>query len=478
MPSSLTCPAEAELLAVAAGEEPSEELRAHLSRCPTCPGRLEQLKAELAALRERAPEAPLSPATASEPAAVPATSDGQADQPGATATWQSSDSSQPRRPGLATDPGFVCEPDDIHQADLPAAIGKYLVIGRFPRTGQAEVFRVVHPGLGKDLVLKLALEPIGPDGRCEIIEEGKILGELKHPNLVQVFDLDFHEDRPCLVMEYIRGRTLEQLASEGRLKPRQAAVLLAKVAAAADYAHRRGIIHRDIKPKNILIDESGEPRLIDSGMARLRHAYCDEPGPLGGTFAFMPPEQAHIDSREEQEKVGPRSDVFALGAVLYYLLTGSAPFRGKNWRESMDRARRCDFDRKALDHPQVPGDLRRICLKALAADPADRYKSADEYQKALKRYVAKPRVQSALAGVFGLALLAGLLYALTKQTDTQPERLGPSSPGVGRPLESSIPAQPAPIKGRANLLVVKSSDGSRRRLRLQDPGAVPVRARD
>jgi len=462
MATNLMCPEEAELLALAAGEEPSAELRAHVSRCPECPGRLERLKAELAELRAGAPQAPLSPATVSGPVAVPATRHGQADLPDATATRQRSDSSETRSSGSATDPGFTCEPGDSHETDLPAAIGKYLVIGRFPRTGQADVFRVVHPGLGKDLVLKPALEPVRPDGRCEIIEEGKILAELKHSNLVQVFDLDFREDRPYLVMEYIRGRTLDQLASEGRLKPRQAAALLAKVAAAAEYAHRRGIIHRDIKPKNILVDESGEPRLIDFGMARLRHAYADEPGRLGGTFAFMPPEQAHIESPEEQEKVGPRSDVFALGAVLYFLLTGEAPFPGRSWHQSMDRARRCEFDREALDQPHVPRDLRRICLKAMAAAPADRYKSAEAVQRALNGYLAWPKALAAAGVVCGVALLGGGLYFFVPRPAT--------------PIPSQVIAQP--LKGRINLLVVNSKDGTRRRLRLQDPGAVPVRARD
>ena len=103
----------------------------------------------------------------------------------------------------------------VGEPPLPAAIGKYLVVGRFPRTGQAVVFRVVHPGLARDLVLKLALNAVEAGGRHEIIEEGKILAELKHPNLVQVYDLDFHDDRPYLVMEYIRGRNLDQLAPEG-----------------------------------------------------------------------------------------------------------------------------------------------------------------------------------------------------------------------------------------------------------------------
>ena len=126
----------------------------------------------------------------------------------------------------------------------------------------------------------------------------------------------------------------------------------------------------------------------------------------------MAPEQARIDSPEEQQKVGPRSDVFALGAVLYFLLTGKAPFRGENWREAWDRARRCDFDRKALDDPKVPRDLRRICLKAMAAEPADRFDSAEAFQKALERYLRGPAVRAAIAGVAGLALLGVLGYAV------------------------------------------------------------------
>ena len=212
------------------------------------------------------------------------------------------------------------------EAPLPAAIGKYLVVGRFPHSGQAEVFRVVHPQFQQERVLKLAKEAVGPDGRSEIVEEGKIMSELEHPHLVRVYDLDFLGDRPYLVMEFIRGRNLEQFAAEDHVRPRRAAALVAKVAAAAAFAHRRGIVHRDIKPKNILVDEAGEPRLIDFGMARLRTAWSDDrKQPDGGTFAFMAPEQARIESPEDRRKVGPRSDVFALGGVLYFLLTGNAP---------------------------------------------------------------------------------------------------------------------------------------------------------
>jgi Protein kinase domain/Domain of unknown function (DUF4384) len=251
---------------------------------------------------------------------------------------------------------------------------------------------------------------------------------------------------------------------------------VAKVASAAALAHSRGVVHRDIKPKNILVDEAGEPRLIDFGMARLRTAWCvDGKESDGGTFAFMAPEQARAESPADRQKVGPRSDVFALGAVLYFLLTGRAPFQGQTWREAWDRARRCDFDAAALNDRKIPAGLRRICLRAMAADPADRYASADDLQKALRRYVVRPRVRGAVMGVIGIVLLAGAVYKLSKRTDTRPVPPGSSAAGVPRPYPSAIPA---PLRGRINLLVVKSKDGTRRRLRLENPGAVPVRAAD
>jgi predicted Ser/Thr protein kinase len=480
MPSSLTCPSEEELLAAAAGEEPSDELRRHLAECPSCRGRLERRRAELAQLRKVAPRAASPPATttSNEPPCDLVTTNGRADHPGMAATRGPAGSTVCEAPGPDEDAGFGPEAVACDDPPLPAAIGKYIVTGRFPPGGQAEVFRVVHPGLAKDLVLKLSFDPVEPGERHEIIEEGRITAEFRHPNLVPVYDQDFHDDRPYLVMEYIRGRNLDQLAREGRMEPGQATALLAKVAGAADYAHRKGIIHRDIKPRNILVDEAGEPRLIDFGMARLRHAWSEDPGRPGGTFAFMAPEQARVESPEEQEKVGPRSDVFALGAVLYSLLTGKAPFEGRDWHESWDRARRCDFDRKALDDPRIPRDLRRICLKAMAADPAGRFASALAFQTALKRHRWWRMLCPAAAGVAGLALLGVLVYQAVPRGTVPPSAPMPPYVIVPVPSPPSIPIAAQPMRGRIDLLVVKSKDGTRRRLRLEDRGAVPVRADD
>jgi predicted Ser/Thr protein kinase len=440
----LSCPDEAVLLAAAAGEPLSPELRQHLADCESCRDRLEQIKIELELLRAAAAEESHATSTLAQP--------------------EQNETAEAQVSAAATDLGTSTEPHEPEATSMPAAIGKYLVVGRFPRTGQAEVYRVVHPGLARELVLKLSTEPIGPDGRHEIIEEGKILAELKHPALVQIYDLDFHDDRPYLVMEYVRGQTLEQVA-EGRLKPHRAAALLAKVAGAVDYAHRHGIVHRDIKPKNILVDETGEPRLIDFGMARLRHAWSDDPGKPGGTFAFMPPEQARIESSEEQQKVGPRSDVFALGAVLYFLLTTKAPFAGRNIGECWDRARGCDFDRKALDEPKVPRDLRRICLKAMADKPADRFASAGEFQKELHRYVIRPRILASLSG--GLILLTCLVLARSWFA------IAPAGSQGQTVVIQQKPASGA-LAGDLIVRVWSRTNANKRDLKIDEPGALPL----
>ena len=165
--------------------------------------------------------------------------------------------------------------------ERPGAIGKYLVVEQLDEGAQGQVFRVIHPKLGRDMVLKLGRQPVGDDERTSLVAEGRLLADLEHINLVRIYDLDFHNDRPFLVMEYIHGRNLEDYARDEPVTPRRAAELVAKLAGALAMVHRRGIIHRDIKPRNILIDEAGQPRLIDFGLARLRHAWSDPSPPPG-----------------------------------------------------------------------------------------------------------------------------------------------------------------------------------------------------
>lgn len=293
----------------------------------------------------------------------------------------------------AVDEAFECSRQD----QLPATIGKYQIIDQLDAGGQALIYRVVHPTLKKELVLKIARDPISmaQGEKDRLVTEGQLLAELEHPNTARVYDLDFHDGRPFLVMEYIRGRNLRQYVQHTQTSPADAAKLVGKIARALHVAHMRGIVHQDIKPENIVIDEIGEPCVIDFGLARLRHAWkadLDEQGGLSGTVQFMAPEQA----RAKTNSVDPRSDFFALGALLYWLLSGKAPFAGNDFRDSLIRARECNFDRDALRG--ISHRLSAICLKAMAADPAQRYATANGLAEALERFTTSGQTVTVLRG--------------------------------------------------------------------------------
>jgi tRNA A-37 threonylcarbamoyl transferase component Bud32 len=309
-------------------------------------------------------------------------------------------------------------------------IGRYHVIAKLNGGGQADVYRALHAGLDRELVIKLGHDRGNMDRASSerFLEEGKILAELRHPHLARVYDVDFFEGRPFLAMEYVRGRNLAQELRARTLQPRKAATLLAKVARALDAAHCHGVVHRDIKPENIIIDETGEPRVLDFGLSGREDAWRThgmDGGSLGGTVAYMPPEQA----RGEAERVDARSDVFAVGAVLYRVLVGKAPYTGNDESEVLERARLCDFDQAALNRPGVPGRLRRICLKAMAADKAERHESAPALARDLERYVRAPILRLWVAGgaiavalvLVGAFVLPGLLHPSAPVDDLRVE---------------------------------------------------------
>ena len=289
----------------------------------------------------------------------------------------------------------------------PESIGRYRIVGELDSGGQALVYRAVHPTLPRDVAIKIAHEP-SPIDHSLLKGDAEILCSLDHPNLVRVHDLDVHEGCPFVVMEFVRRRNLQQVADQSLPSPYQAAEWVAVIARALAYVHRYGVVHQDVKPKNILIDESGRPRLIDFGVARWRHAWSDsQAGPSGGTLAFMAPEQA----RGESERVGAPSDIFGLGGVLYFVLTGQAPFGGKTQNEQWRRASRCDFDRAALRAKKVPRRLERIVLKAMSAEPEDRFAAADDMASALDGFLHRPRRLAIQAAVLLLAAAAMVVWS-------------------------------------------------------------------
>jgi predicted Ser/Thr protein kinase len=439
MTSISTCPDEHELLSVATGEPAGEAIARHLDACPICAGRVELLRAELTALHQDLGDG-AGPAGDAAPEPI---------GPEAAAAARARAESPPERPG---------------------AIGRYLVVDQLDEGLQGQVFRVIHPKLGKDMVLKLGRQPVGDDERTSLVAEGRLLADLDHINLVKIYDLDFHNDRPFLVMEYVHGRNLEDYARDEPVTPRRAAELVAKLAGALAMVHRKGVIHRDIKPRNILIDESDRPRLIDFGLARLRNAWSDpSPTNWGGTLAYMAPEQA----RREHDRIGPRSDLFGLGAVLYFLLTGRPPFVGEKQDEVWDRAKRCDFEGSALQIAKVPHRLERICLKALAVDPADRYATAEEFGQALDGFLDRPRRVAIAAGIL---LVLAIVYGILIRPPAPPNSAVHQHPNHAD-LQSAAGMEP--LRGGITLWVNEPGNNSHRRgLRLHQMGAVPIRPGD
>jgi serine/threonine protein kinase len=336
---------------------------------------------------------------------------------------------------------LVADPPASNECPLPGQIGKYVVLDLLDAGGQGQVFRVLHRKLGKEYVLKLARRPIAvepptaddPGTHSSLHREGKLLAALDHPNLVKVVDLDIHEGRLFVVMEHVHGLTLDQFADQQRPSPRRAADLVAELARAATYLHDRGVVHQDIKPRNVLIDESGRPRLIDFGLARQRHAWsCDGENPVGGTAEYMSPEQALGRS----DRLGPWTDIFGLGGLLYHLLTRRPLYQGATWISSRWQAMKADYVPVRQVNPAAPRALERICRKALSADPSSRFRTARDLELSLRRYLAGRRF--AWAGLGVLAILAALLLAVAREL---------SDASDGRPtgaLPSAQPAMPAP----------------------------------
>ncbi|HZW30669.1 MAG TPA: serine/threonine-protein kinase [Isosphaeraceae bacterium] len=408
------CPEDHELLALAAGGPVPEPLRRHMDACGGCRLRVERLRAEIAAVRQVTDDLPA--AARAEPTTIPPQA--------ATAAWPSATESVT---ASSTTPAPAEPPP------RPESIGRYRVVGELDSGGQASVYRAVHPTLPRDLAIKIAHQP-SPIDRSLLTGDAAILCELDHPNLVRVYDLDVHDGRPFVAMEFVRGRHLKQVAEQSRPTVRQAVSWVAEVARALEYAHRRGVVHQDVKPQNILLDESGRPRLIDFGVARWRHAWSDgSAGPSGGTLAFMAPEQARCES----ERIGAASDLFALGGVLYFLLTGKAPFEGETRDEQWRRAINCDFDRSALQAKRVPRRLERIVLKAMAARPEDRYASAEQMAAALDALGRRTRRLALQAGVLVLGTLALAVWSLWPRPAPESTPATPINPSNRHPMSIS-----------------------------------------
>ena len=310
---------------------------------------------------------------------------------------------------LESDGGTVTADGRPQPAEVPApgggdfaTIGRYRVIDSLGRGAQATVYRGLHPDLRRDVVIKLAHRTAAAQVAETLRAEARLLATLDHPGLARIYDLDAHDGRPFIVMEYVGGRPLDVVAATP-ISPTHAAELVAQAALAIAHAHRHGAIHCDLKPENVLVDDAGRVRVIDFGLAKLvgpADTPCGAEGSVTGTIRYMAPEQA----RGRVAAVGPKADVFGLGGVLYFLLTGSPLYPG-SVPDALRRATAGDWDRTELNRPDIPPRLRRVCEKALAPDPTDRYASADALAVALRGTRRRPRWAVAFAACW---LIVGL----------------------------------------------------------------------
>lgn len=352
---------------------------------------------------------------------------------------------------------------------LPAAIGRYRVAGRLGRGGQSEIYRAVHPSLtGRDVVIKWSRQAAGPPLRDRFLDEARALSRLDDPGIVRVFDADAHEGRPFLVFEYIDGQTLEGWC-RAQVAPGadEVAALFAELAEVVERIHGRGVLHLDPKPGNVMLDADGRVRELDFGIAALALPWesAEPAGPgISGTPAYMAPEQA----RGEVERIGRHTDVYGLGGVLYFLLTGHAP------RESGDRLGLLEAAREGRITPLrghesgVTRDLERICLKCLSAGIEGRYARAAEPARRARRFLGRRRRRAALAGGCVAALAPGAW--LVRPTD---RAAAPSVPMPPAPASASVV-----LDGELSIRVVRTAGGKVRVLTLGEPGDQVVRDGD
>jgi tetratricopeptide (TPR) repeat protein/predicted Ser/Thr protein kinase len=263
----------------------------------------------------------------------------------------------------------------VRNESFPVRFGDYELLEELGRGGMGIVYKARQVGLDRMVAVKL-MQP-GEAATPELLQrfdrEAKSAATLQHPGIVPIYEVGQIKGRPFFSMEFIPGHNLDRLTRERPLTPRAAAEHLKALGEAMAYAHEQGILHRDLKPSNILMDAHGHPRITDFGLAkRFRDASeLTLTRQILGTPQYIPPEQ--IGGTAE-----PRSDIYALGAVLYYLLTGRPPFQAATLEEILLQV----IDRDPVSprslNPAVPRDLETICLKCLEKDPGRRYGTATE----------------------------------------------------------------------------------------------------
>jgi WD40 repeat protein/tRNA A-37 threonylcarbamoyl transferase component Bud32 len=310
------------------------------------------------------------------------------------------------------------EPSPDPQAEGSLRVPGYEVLGVLGRGGMGVVYKARQCGLNRVVALKMILhaEHAGNDDRQRFQAEAEAVARLQHPNIVQIHEVGQHQGLPYFSLEFCPGGSLEDRLDGTPWESKRAAQLIETLARAIHAAHHKGLVHRDLKPANVLLTADDEPKITDFGLVKHIDAVRQtRTNAVLGTPSYMAPEQA-----PGKKEIGPAADVYALGAILYELLTGRPPFKAAHWMDTLVQVVADEPVPVRRLQPKTPRDLETICLKCLEKDPRKRYGSAALLAEDLRRFQVGEAVHARPLGVLDRSwrwcrrnpAVAGLLAAL------------------------------------------------------------------
>ncbi len=317
------------------------------------------------------------------------------------------------QPGSHPKPSKTGSTNDLVGSDF----GDYRLLEEIARGGMGVVFRAQQKSLDRFVALKMILEG-SLASQVEIDRfkiEAQAAANLEHPGIVQVFEIGEIDGRHFFSMALVEGQSLADQISRGPIESIEAAELLLKVVDAMDYAHQRGIVHRDLKPANVLLNNQGEPRVTDFGLAKRpgRDRELTLTGQMLGTPSYMAPEQAG------GKEITPATDIYGLGAILYAMLTGKAPFEGTTVVETLTQVIEQEPVPLRQTISTIPLDLETICLKCLEKDPAERFESAQVLREELQRFIDGEEIASRPLSALGKVMRWRRVIARNKDVRLQ-----------------------------------------------------------